>query len=349
MRNINTRIMAIILVTGFILNISCQKDENDSASTKGMLKGKYTIFEGEMLHEEISINIEIYGDKVNGQVTAPLLNLQNTDFAGTVIKEVNQYGVLKWYTLEFKADNSDFFFNLDIEELEINTSNLYEGHIYKDDVHVGGFYSIPDGIDTLEVIDYHKLSIRPCRYIDKINGNYFVLNFTDSLTVYDETWNLISKQDLRGIYQYVQITHDENNIFLVSQSCIYRYNTELELQDSIIVDGMIGACTVYNNSLWIQKRATTEILNMSFDGTVLSTFESPVTYPLHALIVNDYIYIVDETYPRGLIKKMTLSGELITTYSTFEVNWSTEGSLTQMDGNIYYLCAGRGLLYQVKL
>ena len=112
---------------------------------------------------------------------------------------------------------------------------------------------------------------------------------------------------------------------------------------------MIGACAVYNNSLWIQKRSTTEILNMSFDGAVLSTFESSVTYPLHALIVNDYIYIVDETYPRGLIKKMTLSGELITTYSTFEVNWSTEGSLTQMDGNIYYLCAGRGLLYQVKL
>ncbi len=348
MKNFNSRIMAIILISGFILNISCQKDDNDSATTKATLNGKYTIFEGEMLHEKISINIEIYGDKVKGQVTAQLLNLQNTDVAGTVTKEVNHYGVLKWYTLEFKADNSDFSFNIDIEELEINTSNLYEGHIYKDDAHVGGFYSIPEGIDTLEVISYQKLPIEPCRYIDKINDNYFVLNFTDSLTIYDDSWNLISKQDLRGIYPYVQITHDESNIFLVSQSCIYRYNHNLELQDSIINYG--GACAVYNNSLWIPQRGVpAEIINMSFDGTVLSTFESPVTYPLHALIVNDYLYIVDELYPRGLLKKITLSGELISTYSTFEVNWSAEGSLTQMDGNIYYLCAGRGLLYQVKL
>lgn len=349
MRNFTARIMAIIVISGFILSISCQTDDNDSATTKATLIGKYTIFEGEMLHEKISIDIEIYGDKVKGQVTAPLLNLRNTDFAGTVTKEVNQYNVLKWYTLEFKADNNDFSFNFDIDELEINASNLYEGQIFKDNEHVGGFYSIPEGIDTLEVISYQKLPIEPCRYIDKNNDNYLVLNFTDSLTIYDDSWNLLSKHDLRSIYQYVQITHDESNIFLVSQSCIYRYNTELELQDSIIVDGMIGACAVYDNSLWIQKRATTEIINMSFGGEVISTFESPVTYPLHALIVNDYIYIVDEMYPRGLIKKMTLSGELINTYSTFEVNWSTEGSLTQMDGNIYYLCAGRGLLYQVTL
>ena len=340
--------MAIILILGFILNISCQKDD-DSATVKATVNGKYTIFEGEMLHENFSFNIEIYGDQIKGQISAPLLNLQNTDFVGTLTKEVNHYGVFKWYTLEFKADNSDFTFDFDIDELEINASNLYEGHIYKDDVHVGGFYSIPEGIETLEVISYQKLPIIPCQYINKIGDKYYVLNFTNLLSVYNSTWDLISEQTLHDIYRYVEIVHDDENIFLVAPSCIYRYNHSLELQDSIIVNGMIGACAVHNNSLWIQERSTTEIINMSFDGTVLSTFTSPVKYPLHALIVNDYLYIIDELSPRGLLKKMTLSGELLATYSTFEINWSTEGSLTQIDGKIYYLCAGRGLLYQVKL
>ncbi len=339
----------IILMAGFFLLTSCEKEKNDSISKQGKLNGRYTIFEGEMLHENISFDIDINGDMVKGQVTANLLNLNNTDFTGTAKKVVNQYGSLRWYELDFKANNSDFSFVLKMDNLEIYTDSLYQGQIYKNDEHIGGFYTIPNGVDTLQVIDYQKLPFKPCRYIDMINDKYFVLDFTDSLTVYDKTWNLISKQDLRGIYQYVQIAHDDNNIFLVSQSCIYRYNQDLELQDSIIISGMIGACAAYNNSLWIQKRAEKEIINLSFDGTVLSTFKSPVKYPLHALIVNDYLYIVDEFYPRGLIKKMTLSGELLSSYSTFEVNWSCEGSLTQMDGKIFYLCAGRGLLYQVKL
>ena len=349
MENFYAKKIAVILIAGIMLNVSCQKEENDPVTTKGTLNGKYTIFEGEMLHENFSFDIEIFGDEVKGQVTAQLLDLQKTNLTGTVTKVVNQYNVLKWYELEFRADNSDYSFVVNADELEINPANLYEGKIFKEDDYVGGFYTIPEGVEALEVVDYHKMSIKSCKDIDEINGNYYVLNFTDSLTVYDETWNLISKQDLRGIYRYVEIAHDENNIFLVSQSCIYRYDLALELQDSIIVSGMIGACAVYDNSLWVQKRATTEIQNMSYDGTILSTFESPVQYPLHALVINDFIYMVDELSPRGLIKKMTLSGELLASYSTFEVNWATEGSLSQMDGNIWYISGGRGLAYQVNL
>ncbi len=346
----------VIVIVSFMMLLSCKKD-ND-VSVNGTLNGKYTIIEGTMLHERFTAYIEIKGNKIGGFITAPLLGLNGTSIEGEVIKEVNQYGVTKGYELHFNAISSNYSFEVSISELEIDSKKLYMGKILESEEYCGNFYTISEGIDTIPVIDYKHLPINPvidyphfdvnpCKDIDKIGDKYYFLNYADTLFIYDESWALLEVKKLQSFSPIIDIEHDESNIWIASTSRIYRYNLNMELQDSINIDGGVRIFAIYDNSIWIQKGATTELIKMSYDGVVISTLTSPAKYPLQAVFTADNIFLLDGQYPRAIINKINYSGELLNKYYTQAVIYTTEGALSLIEDELWFVST-TGLQFTLK-